>query len=353
MVKKIKILFFCGHKSPYGLAHLEPLLQSDFDVIAVVLATDKRWNIFREILLGKNYYSTSDFSIRKAKVLLKKIIPKEILNKLKDEKETISIKKIVNKYKIPIWYIDNVNCKEFIQKARNNNIDLIISAAYPQIFSKDLISIAPYGAVNFHPSLLPKFRGAHPHYWAIVKGETESGLSAHFMTEHIDDGEIIAQIKFPIKDYNYNQLYKKILFETPNIVNMVENYFLHNKSTSIPQDPLKGSYYRNDREIHHRIFWNIYTAMEIFNLIRGGNAFCFFRNQKLIVKECSITETNRNLTNNIVVENGIIVDLGKDYVAINVKLGVLNIKQVRYKNIKLSVSKFIVKYKPLVGERFD
>jgi methionyl-tRNA formyltransferase len=356
-MSKIRVIFLCGHKSPYGLAHLNPLLQSNFDIISVVLATDERWDIFSEKLLGKNYYPENYPAIIRLnqiiKMLVIKILPEAILRKVKKSyKKPFNIIEILKKYKIPIWYVDNVNSREFIQRVKNANIDLILSAAYPQIFSDELISIPTYGAVNFHPSLLPKFRGAHPHYWAIVKGETESGLSAHFMTKHIDDGDIIAQIKFPIKDYDYRQLYEKIIMETPSLVKKVEEFF-YNRGKSITQDPSKASYFRNDREIHHRIFWNIYTSMEILNLVRGGNAFCFFRGQKIIVEKCFITETNRNLTNNVEVENGVIVDLMGDYIAIKAKSGVVNIQELRCKYRNLSASKFIIKYKPLVGEKFD
>jgi len=173
------------------------------------------------------------------------------------------------------------------------------------------------------------------------------------MTEHIDDGGIMAQIKFPIQDYSYEQLYEKIVMETPNPVKKVEDFFLKGKNSVVKQNSSKASYFRNDREIHHRIFWNIHTAKDIFNLVRGGNAFCFFRNQRAIIEACFVNKKNRNLTNKIEVENGIIVDLGKNSIAIRANSGIVNITKVRYRNRKMEVSKFITKYNILVGERFD
>jgi len=350
-------LFLCGHKSPYGLAHLEPLVKSRLNIRAIVLATDNRWSIFREVLGGKSYYphkNSATILLKKIKDRLKRIIPDFILYRIKrDGWQKINVERIGKKYKIPVWHIDDVNRKEFIEKVRENKVDLIVSAAYPQVLSGTLIAVPTMGAVNFHPSLLPKFRGAHPHYWAIVKGETESGLSAHFMTENIDDGDIIAQIRFPIKDYDYKQLYEKIIRETSRLVCKIEEFFQHNTGSIIKQDPQKATYFRNDREIHHRIFWNKYTVREIFNLIRGGNAFSFYRNQKIIIEKCFITQTNRNLTNSIEVENGIIVDIDKDYIAVKTKSGIINIQELIYRNRRLHVSKFARKYRPLVGERFD
>ena len=354
----MRVIFFCGHKSPYGSVHLKPLLQSNFDIVAVVIATDKRWDIFRERLVGEDYYFGKDSAIKRLgwiiKTLIKKLIPGVIIEKLKKNyKDRDNIKKVLKKHKISLWFVDDVNTEGFIQDVKNMHVDLIISAAYPQIFSKRLISAPIRGAVNFHPSLLPKFRGAHPHYWAIVRGEKESGLTAHFMTEQIDDGDIIAQIDFPIQDYDYEQLCEKIALETPNLVRKAEDFFLKGKNSVVRQNSSKASYFRNDREIHHRIFWNIHTAKDIFNLVRGGNAFCFFRSQRIIVEVCFVSNKNRNLTNKIEVENGIIVDLGKNSIAVKASLGIVNITEVRYRYRKMEASKFTTKYNILVGERFD
>ena len=355
MDSKIKILFLCGHKSPYGFAHLEPILESDFEVVAVVLATDKRWDIFRENLSGINYYpykSRSNFLIEITKNMLEKISHYKVIRKIsKKYDRSINIHEISEKFNVPIWYTDDVNSAELIQKVKDINFDLIVSAAYPQILSRTLISIPPKGAVNFHPSLLPKYRGAHPHYWVIVKGENESGLTAHFMTENIDDGDIISQIIFPIGDYDYKSSYEKIITETPNIVKKVEDFF-YNGGVSTKQDYSKVSYFKNNREIHSRIFWELHTGEEICNLIRAGNAFCFFRNKKIIIEKSFVSETNRNLTNDIKVENGVIVDLGENHIAIKTKFGVINVQELIYENKKFTAPKFIIKYKPLIGEKF-
>ena len=216
-----------------------------------------------------------------------------------------------------------------------------------------MISIPTKGAVNFHPSLLPKFRGAHPHYWSIVKGEIESGITAHFMTENIDDGDIIAQIKYPIIDYNYKQLYDKIIVETPNIVKKVSDFFIKGKGDLIKQNHSEATYFRNDRKIHHRIFLEIYSDREILNLIRGGNAYCFFRNKEVVIKECFLGDTNRNLTNNVISENGSIIDFTPHYFSVKLSESVVNITKVRYMNRKLSASKFILRHKPIIGEKLE
>ncbi len=109
----MRVIFFCGHKSPYGRAHLEPLLQSKFNVVAVILATDKRWNIFSKKLLGGNYYLRKGSIIerlkRQIKKLLKQLIPYYILKKLGiDYKKPIDVEKLLRNYKIRIYHENNI-----------------------------------------------------------------------------------------------------------------------------------------------------------------------------------------------------------------------------------------------------
>ena len=327
-------------------------------MVAIVLATDKRWELFREKLSGKDYFPERG-SLKKQleqiiKKLAKKLIPEFMIQKLKeDSKKSVDIQKIAKEYRIPIWYTDDVNSEGFAEKIKGIYVNLIISAAYPQIFSKKLISIPTHGAVNFHPSLLPKFRGAHPHYWSIVKGEEKSGLTAHFMTKHIDDGDIITQIEYPINGYNYNELYNKIVMETPNLVEKVEKFFLKDNQNPTPQNLVDVSFFREPRKINNRIFWGIHSDRDIFNLVRGGNAYSFFRCLKIVIMECYITTSNRNLTNNIEAENGTIVDLGENSIAIKANDGIVNVTKVYVQKKVLSAPNFIRKYKLLIGEKFD
>ena len=76
----MKLLFLCGHKSPYGLSHLKPLLNSKFDIVAVVIATDDRWRLFHDSLGGKSYYKPKvvHSPLGPANAFIKKIISSNI-----------------------------------------------------------------------------------------------------------------------------------------------------------------------------------------------------------------------------------------------------------------------------------
>src|SRR5512142_3197349 len=76
--------------------------------------------------------------------------------------------------------------------------DVVCVAAYGRILGKDLLELAPHGAVNVHGSILPKYRGAAPIQWAIARGEGETGVSIMQMDEGLDTGDVLLQRVLPI-----------------------------------------------------------------------------------------------------------------------------------------------------------
>jgi methionyl-tRNA formyltransferase len=76
--------------------------------------------------------------------------------------------------------------------------DLLVVAAYGQILRQALLDVAPRGAINIHPSLLPKYRGAAPIQWAIANGDTETGVAILHVTARMDAGDLILMERAPI-----------------------------------------------------------------------------------------------------------------------------------------------------------
>ena len=76
--------------------------------------------------------------------------------------------------------------------------DLTVVAAYGKILPEDILNVPPYGSINVHSSLLPKYRGAAPINWAILNGEKETGVSIMYMAKELDAGDVILQKATPI-----------------------------------------------------------------------------------------------------------------------------------------------------------
>ncbi len=99
---------------------------------------------------------------------------------------------------VPFAETDNVNVPDVIDRIARLGADLIVSVAFGQKIGKELTNLPPKGAINVHASLLPKYRGAAPINWAIIRGETRTGVSIICLAEKMDAGDILAQAETDI-----------------------------------------------------------------------------------------------------------------------------------------------------------
>ena len=97
------------------------------------------------------------------------------------------------KYNIEFVKDKNVNSGKIKDHLIKVKPDLIIAAHLRKILHKEIFSQAAKGAINVHPSLLPKYRGLSPQHQAIMHGENESGVTVHYIDADVDTGEIIAR----------------------------------------------------------------------------------------------------------------------------------------------------------------
>ena len=93
----------------------------------------------------------------------------------------------------PFIETDRVNAPEIVERIADHQPDCLVVIAFGQKIGRELVAMPPRGAINMHASLLPKFRGAAPINWAIIRGETETGLSVITLAERMDAGDILAQ----------------------------------------------------------------------------------------------------------------------------------------------------------------
>jgi len=123
-----------------------------------------------------------------------------------------SVTSLCHAYGIPVQFEEDVNRNGFIKHVRALNIDVILSISCGQKLSSELLEIPSEGAINLHGSLLPNYRGRATAFWVLYHDESHSGVTAHFMTEDLDDGDIIRQERFPIVDSDtMHDVYNKIV----------------------------------------------------------------------------------------------------------------------------------------------
>jgi methionyl-tRNA formyltransferase len=157
--------------------------------------------------------------------------------------------------------------------------DLIFSFYYRSMLPMSVLGRARLGAFNMHGSLLPKFRGRAPLNWAIVKGERETGVTLHEMTEKPDAGRIVDQQAVPIgPDDTAVEVFHRMTDAAEAVLERSLPALVAGKVAFRPNDLARGSYYGRRRPEDGRIDWTK-SAQEIHNLVRAvappfPGAFC-------------------------------------------------------------------------------
>ncbi|WP_432460674.1 formyltransferase family protein [Agarivorans sp. QJM3NY_25] len=124
-----------------------------------------------------------------------------VFTHLDDSQENVffdSVAKLAARQGIPVFAPEDVNHPLWLEKIKALQPDVMFSFYYRSMLSQSLLEIAPKGGFNLHGSLLPAYRGRAPVNWALVNGETETGVTLHTMTAKADAGDIVAQHKLAI-----------------------------------------------------------------------------------------------------------------------------------------------------------
>ncbi len=163
----------------------------------------------------------------------------------------------------------NVNSPDILATLREFSPDIFLVCEYGQIFKEEILKIPKIMPINIHLSLLPKYRGPAPVNWAIIKGESETGITFHRITLEVDKGEIIYQQTHSIKEeVTAPQLHLELIEKTKKVLIKVLEDLKNNNLVLIPQDETKANYAPKLRKEDGLIDWND-TNFNIFNKIRG------------------------------------------------------------------------------------
>lgn len=158
---------------------------------------------------------------------------------------------------------------EFIETIRRLRPDLIVVVAYGQLLPQTLLDIPPHGCLNVHTSLLPKYRGAAPIQWAIVGGETETGVTIMRMDAGLDTGPILSQNRTPISDEDTAAtLHDRLASLGAGLLLETIPEYLAGRLEPQPQPAEGATIARKITKDDGRIDW-ARPARAIFNQIRG------------------------------------------------------------------------------------
>jgi methionyl-tRNA formyltransferase len=227
-----RIIFF-GTPS-FAVPFLQNLLQGPDEVVAVVTQPD------REKGRGR------------------KVIPSPV-------------KELSLKHELLILQPERVKEEVFQKRLRDFRADLFVVVAFGQILPKSLLQIPRYGAVNVHASLLPKYRGAAPIAWAILKGEERTGVTTMMIDEGMDTGDILLQTEIQIeREETGETLHEKLASLGVQLLMETVKEMKAGNVRPIPQDHSKATYAPPLKKEDGRIDWRK-EAKEINRQVRAFN----------------------------------------------------------------------------------
>lgn len=230
--------------------------------------------------------------------VLKELIKKYTVGFVLTDKKSVGIKHWCTKNSI-VFFAGNPRGKEVLQQLNYPQCDLIVSVNYLFIVNNDIIAYPAKMAINFHGSLLPKYRGRTPHVWAIINNEKETGITAHVIDAGCDTGDIIAQIKFPVEEHYtgqdvlsiYENCYPPFVLQT--IADIENNNFILQ-----PQDNGKATYFGKRTPEDGLIIWQ-WQKERIKNWVRAQakpypGAFSFIHQQKIVINKIEFSPAGFN-----------------------------------------------------------
>lgn len=172
-------------------------------------------------------------------------------------------------HKIPVLQFERVHTAETDEKIRALQPDMIVVLAYGEILPGEILSIPKYGALNIHPSLLPKYRGASPIQAAILNNDAKTGVTVIQMDEKIDHGPILAIREVPIdRRETYRTLSEKLKLLCGEILTELIPKIVRGEITPMPQNDLDATYTTLLDRNSGRIVWDR-DAREIDRQIRA------------------------------------------------------------------------------------
>lgn len=237
------------------------------------------------------------------------------------------VKEAAMKRGIPVFQPVKIREPECMEELARYQADVMVVVAFGQILPAKILQMAPYGCINVHASLLPKYRGAAPIQWAVIDGEKVSGVTTMQMDEGLDTGDMLLKKEISLDpDETGGSLHDKLAAAGAALC--VETLRRLEAGTLAPekQGESPTAYARMLRKEMGRIDWT-QDAAKIERLIRGLNpwpsAYTVWDEKTMKIWEAEVWEENTEA------EPGTVTEVGKDFFAVQTKQGQLKIKQLQ------------------------
>lgn len=265
------------------------------------------------------------------------------------------VKELALEHNLKVYQPVKVREAAFIETVQALAPECIVVAAFGQILPKALLDIPPYGCINVHASLLPKYRGAAPIQYAIIYGEKETGVTIMHMDVGLDTGDMILQEAIPIaKEETGESLHDKLSKLGADLLLKALIQLEEGTAARIPQDDSEATHVKMIDKDMGRIDFNT-PAVQIERLIRGLNpwpsAYTYLDGKTLKLWQAEVKETlGIAPANEKKSRPGEIVELTKDSFTVKTGEGYLVVKELQLEGKKrLTCDAFLRGYQLIPG----
>lgn len=254
------------------------------------------------------------------------------------------VKEKALEYDIPVYQPVKVREPEFIEELKKMNPDIIVVVAFGQILPEEILNLPPYGCVNVHASLLPKYRGAAPIQWAVIDGEKETGVTTMYMAKGLDTGDMLDKVVVPIDPKETGEsLHDKLSEAGGRLILETLTKLENGTAVRIPQNDAESCYAKMLTKELGEIDWN-QSAAAIERLIRGLNswpsAYTHLDGKILKIWDADVEEGQAD------VAVGTVTEVKKDCFYVQTGDGRLKINEIQLQGKKrMAVQAFLLGYK--------
>lgn len=257
------------------------------------------------------------------------------------------VKLAAGRYKLPVYQPHHVTGSEF----KGLQVDLIIVVSFGEILSRDVLDIPRLGCINLHASLLPKYRGAAPVSWALMNGESLTGVTTFWLIEKLDSGDVILQKEVEILPTdNRGTLEERLSYIGAELLKETIIKIHNGTAPRIPQDDSKATHAPKIKKEDGLIDWSK-SAGVIHNKICAMNpwpgAYTFVKGIRIEIWESEVIAQPSDG------KPGTIVLLNESGIGVSTGSGVLLIKELQAEGKKrLNAVDFVHGYRINEGQEF-
>lgn len=182
--------------------------------------------------------------------------------------EFCAVKKFALEHNVPLFQFEKIS-RDGVETLRQLAPDIMVTAAYGQILSQEVIDIPKHGIVNIHGSLLPDLRGAAPIQYAVLKGYKTTGITILNTVKAVDAGEIILQKSLEILPYeNCGQLFDRLSVLGAQAITEALEQIENGTATYTAQDESKATFTKKLTAEQEKIDWS-QSSQDVVNLVRA------------------------------------------------------------------------------------